>query len=72
MIKQTLTEEEIINIFYKQKGQAHFKELKKYMLTGPSTILLLCNEHTDPITKWKNMIGNKDPTEAKKQDPESL
>jgi nucleoside diphosphate kinase len=37
------------------------------MLSGESTILLLCNEKEDPIEKWKKMIGNKDPVEAKKE-----
>ena len=38
------------------------------MFSGESTILLLCNEVEDPIKKWKQIIGNKEPVEAKKAD----
>ncbi len=68
ILKKTLSEEEIGNVFYKQKKEAYYKEIKRYMLSGESTILLLCNEKEDPIEKWKKMIGHKDPLEAKKED----
>ncbi len=35
------------------------------MQSGPSMILLLCNETENPIKKWKKIIGNVDPVEAK-------
>ena len=35
------------------------------MLSGPCMVLLLCHESENPIKKWKKIIGNLDPVEAK-------
>ena len=61
-----------MNVFYKQRKNGWYKEIYKYMISGESTILLLCNEIEDPIGKWKKIIGNKDPLECKKLDAEAL
>lgn len=55
-------------------------------MTGDSLILLLINSREtywdeekemdvreeDPITRWKKLLGNKDPEVAKSEEPESL
>ncbi|KAM3142181.1 hypothetical protein pb186bvf_005590 [Paramecium bursaria] len=69
-IQRELYKEEVLNIFYKQ--QKFIDEILQYMMSGECIMLLLCHETENPIQVWKKMIGNKDPVEAKKQDPQSL
>jgi len=47
-------------------------EIMTYMLSGECIMFLLCHETENPITVWKKIIGNKDPIEAKKLDPNCL
>ena len=42
------------------------------MTSGDCLVLLLTHETEDPIKKWKEMIGDKDPEKAKSDNPESL
>lgn len=60
----------MLNLFYKQAK--YMDEILQYMLSGECIMFLLCHETENPIQVWKKMIGNKDPAEAKKQDPNSL
>ncbi|CAD8175836.1 unnamed protein product [Paramecium octaurelia] len=67
---QELYREEVLNLFYKQ--QKYMDEIMTYMLSGECVMFLLCHETENPILVWKKMIGNKDPIEAKKADPQAL
>lgn len=64
-MQRELVREEIINLFYKHTNKAYFDEILNYLLNGESCVFLLCHETEDPIKKWKKMIGNSDPIEAK-------
>jgi hypothetical protein len=35
-------------------------------------VFLLSHEKEDPVTKWKAMIGHRDPEVGKKDEPDSL
>lgn len=35
------------------------------MLSGECCVILMCHETENPIEKWKNMIGHKNPETAK-------
>ena len=65
MIKRELIKEEISNLYYKHLKKDYFQQILDYLLEGESLILLICHVTEDPIKKWKKIIGNMDPIEAK-------
>lgn len=42
------------------------------MMSGECCVILMCHETENPIKKWKEIIGHKDPARAKTDAPESL
>lgn len=81
-----MTRQEVENLFVVHKNKTYFPEILEHMLTGESLILLMINSREsywdeekelevreeDPITRWKNLLGNKDPEVAKADEPESF
>ena len=65
MIQRELTKEEILNLFNKHYNKDYYEKILKFMLNGDCIIIMLGCDDEDPITKWKNFIGNSDPVEAK-------
>mmetsp|Transcript_15477 Transcript_15477/g.22460 ORF Transcript_15477/g.22460 Transcript_15477/m.22460 type:complete len:481 (+) Transcript_15477:1590-3032(+) len=69
---RVLDKEDVINLYAKLKGEDFFQELLDYMMSGPVQILLLTMNEGDPIETWRNLIGPREPSEAKLKAPESL
>lgn len=81
--KKVLTKEEVLNLFYPYRNASYYPEIQEHMLTAESIVLLLINKVDtvydeqreedvkleSPITRWKELIGNKDPVEAKNASP---
>ncbi len=80
-----LTNEEIINLYYKHTTRDYFQAITEYMTSGPVAILILINKSEDyidsngikalyesPVTRWKEFIGSKDPANAKAANSNSL
>jgi len=84
--RKILTREEILNLFHKYRNASYFPQIQEHLLTAESLVLLIINKVDkiydeekeedvkigDPITRWKKLIGDKDPQEAKAKDPNSL
>ena len=82
-MKKILSKEEVLNLFYKYRTRDYFTEIEEHMLTADSIVLLLINKVNtvfdpalelevkleSPIVRWKELLGDKSPEEAKKQDP---
>jgi nucleoside diphosphate kinase len=81
--RKILSKEEVLNLFYKYRNNAYYQEIEEHMLTTESVIMLLINK-TDtvydhekelevklesPIVRWKELLGDKNPENAKAQDP---
>lgn len=64
-IQRELFKEEVMNIFYLHSAKTYVDDILEYMMSGECIVLLLCHETENPIEKWKKMIGNMDPIEAK-------
>lgn len=86
-VKKILTREEILNLFYKHRNAPYFAEIEEHLMTAESVVLLLVNacesipaeEETEediklgsPIVRWKQLLGNKNPEEAKIENADSL
>lgn len=57
--------------FYKEHAeQEYFEKLVTHMSSGPVMALALCRE--DAVSGWRDMLGPKNPEEAKETAPESL
>ena len=82
---KTLTEEEVANLFYKHTQKGYYQNILDYMTSGPVAILILTNLedsyvdesgitvlYLSPILRFKELIGNKDPTLAKSQNANCL
>jgi nucleoside diphosphate kinase len=81
-----LTKEEILNLFYPYRNAIFFQDINEHLMTAESLVLLLINKVEkvwdaqkeedvkleSPIIRWKKLIGEKDPSEAKVKDPKSL
>lgn len=78
ILYKTLSKEEIHNLYYKHTKQQYFDDIIKVNSIGPSCILVLINKnetyhdsnsmevkYKSPITRWKDMIGPKNPIEDK-------
>ena len=76
-----------MNLFYKHRNAHYFPEIQEHMLTAESVVLLLVNAREtvpaeeegeeegkleSPVVRWKKLLGNKNPEEAKTDEPESL
>lgn len=84
--RKVLTREEILNLFYKYRNAPFFPEIQEHLMTAESLVLLIINKVEsifdeeqgedvrleDPIVRFKKLIGDKDPAEAKTAAPESL
>lgn len=84
--KKTLTNEEILNLYYKYRNDTFYPDVKDHLRSGDSLVLLLINkvdtkynEETDeevpledPITRWKKLMGKSEPEEAKAEDENCL
>lgn len=82
---KTLKKEEVMNLFFKHTQKDYFVDILKYLCSGPVAILVLANKeeayidnngirtlYKSPIVRWKELIGDKDPSVAKTQNPNSL
>jgi len=57
--------------FYKEHAeQEYFEKLVTHMSSGPVMALALCRE--DAVSGWRDMLGPKNPEEAKETAPDSL
>lgn len=84
--RKTLTKEEILNLFYPYRNAIFFEHIQEHLLSAESLVFILVNKVESvydeskeediklesPIIRWKKMIGDKDPAEAKIKDPNSL
>ena len=86
-VKKILTREEILNLFYKHRNASYFPDVQEHLMTAESVVLLLVNDKESipaeeegeediklesPVVRWKKLIGNKNPEEAKSEEAESL
>ena len=60
--KEQVMNQELFEAFYKQhQGQEFYENLKEFMMSGPSVVLLLSERNA--ISNWKEVIGPTDPSE---------
>ena len=80
-----MTNEEIANLYFKHTTKEYYPSIVEYMTSGPVAILILINKndtyiddngiktpYESPIIRWKELIGNKDPIQAKTSNPTCL
>ena len=84
--RKFLAREEILNLFYPYRNAVFFPDISEHLQTAESLVLILINKVESvydeareedvkldsPIIRWKKLIGDKDPSEAKLKDPKSL
>ncbi len=84
--KKVLTKEEILNLHYPYRNATFFEHISEHLQSAESLVFILVNKVESvydeqkeedvklesPIIRWKKMIGDKDPAEAKIKDPNSL
>ena len=82
-LKKIMSKEEVLNLFYKYRTRDYFSEIEEHMLTADSIVLLLINKVNliydpslemevkleSPIVRWKELLGDKSPEVANKQEP---
>ena len=81
-VTKVLTKEEILNLFYSHRNASYYADIQEHFMTAESIVLLLTNSRDtipakvdgeddikldNPVVRWKRMIGNKDPDDAKAQ-----
>jgi nucleoside diphosphate kinase len=81
-VTKVLTKEEILNLFYSHRNASYYADIQEHLMTAESIVLLLTNSRDtipakvdgeddikldNPVVRWKRMIGNKDPDDAKAQ-----
>jgi len=81
-VTKVLTKEEILNLFYSHRNASYYADIQEHLMTAESVVLLLTNSRDtipakvdgeddikldNPVVRWKRMIGNKDPDDAKAQ-----
>ncbi|KAI5618619.1 thioredoxin domain-containing protein 6 isoform X2, partial [Silurus asotus] len=66
----TLTEEQVLQFYGQQKDEENFQSLLTTMTSGPVLALVLAK--VGAVEHWRNMLGPKDPTQAKQEQPDSL
>lgn len=68
-----------MNLFYAYRSKEFYSEIEEHMITAESVVLLLINKVDtvwseeagmdvkleSPIVRWKKLIGDKDPENAK-------
>ena len=80
-VSKILTREEVLNIFYNHRNAHYFSDIVEHMMTSESIVMLLINKSDyiqnpedpdgedikldSPVIRWKQLIGDKDPVEAK-------
>ena len=61
--KEQVFNQELFEAFYKQhEGQEFYENLKEFMTSGPSMVLLLSDRNA--ISKWREAMGPIEPTEG--------
>jgi nucleoside-diphosphate kinase len=65
LIQRELTKQEAENLYYKHRDSEYFRKLVTYAVSGDSVVLLLSSKEGDPISKFKELCGDKDPKLAK-------
>lgn len=84
--KKILAKEEILNLFYPYRNANFFADIQEHLMTAESIVMVLINKVEtvfdqakeedvkleSPIVRWKALIGDKNPTDAKTADPKSL
>jgi len=84
--RKILTREEILNLFYPYRNATFYEAISEHLLSAESLVFILVNKVESyydeakeedvkldsPIVRWKKLIGDKDPAEAKVKDPNSL
>ena len=81
-VTKVLAKEEILNLFYSHRNASYYADIQEHLMTAESIVLLLTNSRDtipakvdgeddikldNPVVRWKRMIGNKDPDDAKAQ-----
>lgn len=79
-VTKILTKEEVLNLFFQYRNAPFYPDIQEHLMTAESIVLLLTNSKDtipakdegdedikleSPVVRWKKMIGNKDPEEAK-------
>ena len=86
-VKKILTREEILNLFYKHRNAPFYADIEEHLMAAESVVLLLVNacesvpaategeediKLASPVERWKKLLGNKSPEEAKFENAKSL
>jgi nucleoside diphosphate kinase len=81
-----LAKEEILNLLYPYRNATFFADIQEHLMTAESIVMVLINkvetvydEQKDedvklesPIVRWKALVGDKNPNDARASDPKSL
>ncbi|XP_022535892.2 thioredoxin domain-containing protein 6 [Astyanax mexicanus] len=65
-----LTEEQVCLFYSEHQNEEYFPALLKSMTSGPVLALALAKQGA--VEHWRNLLGPKDPKQAKEDQPESL
>ncbi|XP_053090399.1 thioredoxin domain-containing protein 6 isoform X3 [Pangasianodon hypophthalmus] len=66
----TLTEEQVHQFYGQHQDEENFQALLTNMTSGPVLALVLAKQGA--VELWRNLLGPKDPTQAKQEQPDSL
>ncbi|KAK2849820.1 hypothetical protein Q7C36_008603 [Tachysurus vachellii] len=66
----TLTEERVRQFYGQHQDEENFQALLNNMTSGPVLALVLAKQGA--VEHWRNLLGPKDPTQAKQQQPDCL
>ena len=81
-----MAKEEILNLLYPYRNATFFADIQEHLMTAESIVMVLINkvetvydEQKDedvkldsPIVRWKALLGDKNPNDARTSDPKSL
>ena len=84
--RKILSREELLNLFYIYRNASFFPDISEHLQTAESLVLILINKSEtiydeakeedvkleSPIIRFKKLLGDKEPAEAKVKDPKSL
>lgn len=84
--KKVLTREEILNLHYAYRNATFFEAIQEHLQSAESLVFILVNKVESiydeqkeedvrlesPIVRWKKMMGDKDPAEARAKEPNSV
>ena len=65
----TMTPEQAAEFYKDQQDKEFFDSLCNYMSSGP--VLALCLAREDAVNKWREILGPKEVSAAKEEQPES-